>query len=288
MRLITKILLVLLGLHIGALAEEPLSGITYTTGTDISYYDDAALKTANDYQRKQCKLDIYHPTNRPGFATLIWFHGGGLNSGHRYFPKLKDQGFAIVAVSYRLLPEAKFPDFLEDAAAATAWTMKNISKYGGDPHKIFVSGHSAGGYLTSMIGMDPKWLAKYGQSNKILAGLIPVSGQMTTHFQVKKLLGDTGESLRPLIDENAPLFYVAKDLPPICLIVGDRKVEWPSRVEENELLAVTLKNMGHPSIEFYEMGGLTHSTVPQGAEILIPTFIKKVSQNLDAVAVPAK
>ncbi len=104
--------------------------------------------------------------------------------------------------------------------------MKNIESRGGDPKKVFIAGHSAGGYLAAMIGMDPRWLAAHGLSNRQLAGIIPVSGQVTTHFLVKKVRGDKQPELRPIIDEYAPLYYASKDLPPICLILGDRRIEY--------------------------------------------------------------
>jgi hypothetical protein len=126
--------------------------------------------------------------------------------------------------------------------------------------------------------MDPKRLSAQRASNRQLAGVIAVSGQMTTHFTVKKLRGDKAPELRPIIDEYAPLYHAAKDLPPICLIVGGRAIEFKSRVEENELMAVTLRNLGHGAVEFYEMAGLDHSTVEQGAMILIPGFIKRTLQ----------
>jgi len=102
---------------------------TYETVTGISYYDEAALKDADDYQKSQCKLDVYHPVGEKGFATVIWFHGGGLSGGQRDFPKMKEQGIALVPVSYRLAPPGKVPDFIEDAAAATVWTLKHIAEY---------------------------------------------------------------------------------------------------------------------------------------------------------------
>ncbi|MDD5349213.1 MAG: alpha/beta hydrolase [Chthoniobacteraceae bacterium] len=256
--------------------------VVSATETNLPYYEGEALAKADAYQKETCKLDIAYPTDVPGFATLIWFHGGGLTEGARYFPDIKDRGIAVVAVSYRLSPQAPLPSFLDDAAASTAWVLRHIEKYGGDPRKVFVSGHSAGGYLAAMIGMDPRWLAKNGISNRQLAGILPVSAQVTTHFHVKKLRGDTGESLRPVIDEYAPLYYAAKDLPPICLITGDRRVEFKSRVEENDLLAATLRNLGHPRVEFYEMGGLDHGSVVRGAAILLPKLIERLSKQTAA------
>jgi acetyl esterase/lipase len=257
-----------------ASGAEPSPKLEYATENNIGYYSAAR----DEYQKEHCKLDVYYPKGAKGYATLVWFHGGGLTAGERYFPNLKEQGIALVAVSYRLAPKAHTPGFIEDSAASVAWVLRNIERYGGDPKQVFVAGHSAGAYLASMIAMDPKWLSAQGASHRQLAGVIAVSGQMTTHFTVKKLRGDKAPPLRPIIDEYAPLYHAAKDLPPICLIVGGRAIEFQSRVEENELMRVTLRNLGHSAVEFYEMAGLDHNTVERGAMILIPGFIKRTLQ----------
>jgi acetyl esterase/lipase len=245
------------------------------TEKDISYYPEAALKDAGEYQKTMCKLDLRHPQGKTGFATVIWFHGGGLTGGQRAFPKIADPDIALVAAGYRLSPNAKLPEFIEDAAAATAWTLKNIGSYGGDPKKVFIAGHSAGGYLALMVGMDPQWLAPHGISIQSLAGLIPVSAQVTTHFHVKELLGNKNDALVPTIDKYAPLHFVSKKLPPICIITGDRKIEYPSRVEENDFFAVTLKNLGHPAVEFHEMPGVDHGGAGNAAAEMMEAFVRK-------------
>jgi acetyl esterase/lipase len=274
-------LCLILGVSARAAEKASRPPATYTTEMDISYLSDFTVRRADAYQKRQCRIDLYLPTNRPGFPTIVWFHGGGLTTGRRTLPDVKDQEIALVAVGTRLSPEGPFPSFLEDAAAAVAWTIRNIAPRGGDPGKIFVGGKSAGGYLAAMVGMDPRWLAAHGLSNRILAGLIPVSGQVSTHFQVKKLRNDSGPELRVIVDEYAPLYYAAKDVPPICLITGDRALEYKNRVEENQLLAVSLRNLGHPWVEFYEMGGLNHGAVTRGSALLIPGFVKKVVQHID-------
>lgn len=246
-----------------------------TEERNISYLDETTLASADTYRREQCRLDLRLP-DKPGFATVIWFHGGGLTGGQRFLPALKDPNLGIVSVSYRLSPAAAHPAYLEDAAAAVAWTLRHIAERGGDPTKVFVAGHSAGGYLAAMVGMDPRWLAPHGRSPRELAGLGLVSAQVSTHFLVKKLRGDTGPELRPIVDEFAPLFHVAKDLPPICCILGDRAIEYKNRVEENALFATSLRNLGHPFVEFHEMGGLDHGTVADGAMIILPAFVHRV------------
>lgn len=232
-------------------AEEP----AIATHENIPYYSDAVLAEADEYQKSQCRLDISAPKGAKRLPILVWFHGGGLTGGKKEIPRLlKDAPIVLVGVGYRLAPKAEFPNFLEDAAAAVDWTFANIEQYGGDPQKIFVGGNSAGGYLSGMIGLDPRW----SKDRERIAGLVLLTGQMTTHFHVRKMLGYEQPEYLPIVDENAPMFHLSKDAPPILLLVGDRKVEWPARVEENELMAAALRAMKHPHIEFYEHGGYDH------------------------------
>ncbi len=244
----------------------------FITEKNISWLGDEALIKADEYQKERCCLDIRRPKNGRDLATLVWFHGGGLSSGSKHFPTFFDNNkmfkeghLIIIAVGYRLHPKVDFPVFLEDAAAAVSWVHKNICRYGGDPNKIFVSGGSAGGYLTAMLGMDPRWLAKHNMKPTDLCGLLPVSGQMTTHFNVKKWLKYPGSQYQPVIDENSPLGHLSADnIPPVFLIVGDRKLEWKARVEENELLYASLKALGHPLTEFSESAGIGHGIAGMG------------------------
>ena len=113
----------------------------------------------------------------------------------------------------------KVADCVADAAAAAAWVVEHIADYGGDPRLIFVAGHSAGGYLTSMIGLDKRWLAPYGiDPDEAFAALIPYSGQAVTHFARRRELGlpDT----QPLVDDMAPLYHVRPDAPPMLILLG--------------------------------------------------------------------
>jgi acetyl esterase/lipase len=109
-----------------------------------------------------------------------------LRAGNKFIPEqLQDQGIGVVAVNYRFHPKVTAPAYIEDAAAAVAWTFAHIAEYGGDPNLIFVSGHSAGGYLTSMIGLDKRYLAAHDLDADRIAGLIPYSGHAITHFTIR-------------------------------------------------------------------------------------------------------
>ena len=195
----------------------------------------------------ECRLDIRTPSSVTGFPTVVWFHGGGLAGGLRHFIPI-DDSIAQVAVSYRLLGRNGLTNGVEcirDAAAAVAWTLENIASYGGDTNKVFVSGMSAGGYLTMMVGMAPQYLAEYGHSIGEIAGLAPVSGQATKHYNVRAFAGDTDPQYLPKIDALAPLAYCSKDIPPIVSICGQEPWEWKCRSEENRLLISSCRALGH-------------------------------------------
>lgn len=246
--------------------------IEYVQENNIPYYNEAVVST-DPYIKERCVLDIYYPKNSKGFATIIWFHGGGLSGGNKeILSGLKEKGFAIIGVNYRLSPKAKVKNCIEDAAAAVAWTFKNIAKYGGDSSLLFVSGHSAGGYLGMMIGLDKKWLQPYAIDANTIAGLIPLSGQAITHFEIRKERGipDT----QPIIDEFAPLFHVRADAPPLLLITGDRELELLGRYEENAYLMRMMKIKGHSSTTLYELEGFDHGMV----EPALPLLIKEVKR----------
>ena len=189
--------------------------------------------------------------------------------------ELDRKGIAVVAVSYRLSPKVQAPAYIEDAAAAVAWTFRNIERYGGSKRKIIVSGHSAGGYLTSMIGLDPKWLKRHDIDANKIAGLVPFSGHTITHFTVRGERGIDGK--QPIIDEMAPLYHVRKDAPPLLLITGDRDMEMLGRYEENAYLWRMMQEVGHPHTELLELEGYDHGGMAKPAHPLLLKFIRKIS-----------
>ncbi len=248
--------------------------IDYKTVENIPYYDEQ-IREKDSYLANQCVLDLYYPMDNKAFTTVVWFHGGALTHGEKYIPqKLTEKGIAVVAVSYRFSPEVKCPDYIKDAAAATAWVFKNINKYGGDSAKIVVSGHSAGGYLASMVGLDKKWLLEYGIDANDIAMLIPFSGHTITHMTVRGERGIPEE--QPIIDEYAPLFHVRKDAPPLILITGDRDLELLGRYEENAYLWRMMQIVGHHQTKIYELDSFNHNRMVSPATEILLEEIKRI------------
>lgn len=239
----------------------------YVTVQNIPYYAEH-IRQSDKYIAERCVLDIYYPKNQKGFGTVVWFHGGGLTGGSKEIPEqLKEKGLCIIGVNYRLSPKVKSPEFIKDAAAAVAWTFQHIAEYGGDVKSIFVAGHSAGGYLTAMIGLDKQWLAAYGVDANRIAGLIPLSPQTITHFTIRKERGIAETT--PVVDEFAPLNHVRPDAPPLLLITGDREMEMLGRYEENAYLMRMMKIAGHKETRLLELQGYGHGMVEPGLPLLL-------------------
>jgi len=125
------------------------------------------------------KLDLYIPECAVGSRpVVVFFHGGswqyGSKSDYLFLGQaMAARGFVTVVPNYRLYPETRYPGFLEDGARAVRWTLKNIGMYGGDPHRVFVMGHSAGAYIGMMLALDARWL---GSDRGTLGGAIGLAG----------------------------------------------------------------------------------------------------------------
>lgn len=243
---------------------------TYRTVTDIAYRD-----SGDEYAQTRCKLDVYYPEAAQDVPVVVWFHGGGLTGGNRFIPQeLRESGMAVVAVNYRLLPQASLSDCIDDAAAAVAWTFRHIADYGGSARRVFVAGHSAGGYLTNMIGLDKKWLAHYGVDADSIAALVPFSGHAISHFAYREAKGM--KTTQPSIDEFAPLYYVRADCPPLIIVSGDRELELLGRYEETAYLWRMMKVNGHTETYLYELDGYDHGAMCTPAFHILKAHIRRI------------
>ncbi len=248
------------------LAAAGLHAQAYETAKDIPYRPFAADK----YASERCVVDVYHPVAKTGAQVVVWFHGGGLTGGEKHIPaELQDKGVCVVAVNYRLSPKAQHPAYIEDAAAAVAWTKKNIAKYGGDPAKIIIAGHSAGGYLALMLALDKSWLGEYGiDAAADIISYWPISGQCVTHNAIRAEMG-LSETV-PYIDKYAPLYHITADTAPITLVCGQPEIELPQRVAENYFLYQALLSVGNKSVKYYSLPGFDHGTcAPPALQLLV-------------------
>ena len=184
-------------------------------------------------------LDLYLP-DEGAFDLFIYFHGGGFEAGDKSgketalcAPYLTDNGIALASCNYRMYPNATYPDFVRDAAAAVHWLSHHIKEYG-ICRRIFVGGSSAGGYLSMMLCFDGRWYAECGTLGMPVSGYFHDAGQPTCHFNVLRERGIDGR--RVMIDDSAPLYHIgaAEEYPPMMLIVSDNDMK--NRFEQIELV----------------------------------------------------
>lgn len=253
--------LVLLAVTLAA-AEQPAP----TLQADIPYRNGPV---PDAYAQQRCRLDLYlpAPAERP-WPVLVWFHGGGLEGGEKSSTatvavarRFAAAGIAVAVAEYRLSPAVTAPAYIEDAAAAVAWVAGNIAGQGGDPRSLFIAGHSAGGYLAALLGADPSYLAAAGVPAEAIAGIIPVSGQVFTHFTITKERGLADPRHTPVIDAYAPAYHAARgrQMPPLLLLCGDH--DWPARAEENRYYLAALRAAGAGDAAYIEVPDRDHGSI---------------------------
>jgi len=214
-----------------------------------------------DYADAKDKLDLYLPEAQAGFPVVVFFHGGGLTNGNKdgsvhVGQALASRGIGAAVVNYRLSPSVAHPDHAKDAARSTAWVHRNIGQYGGDPAKIFVSGHSAGAYLAALLVLDPRYLIHESMSPNDLAGAAPISG----FFYVDKVAPDRskdvwGEDPFDWLGAS-PSQFVRDDAPPMLLLYADGDDPW--RREQNEDLKAALEAEGHKDVATVQIADRDH------------------------------
>lgn len=192
------------------------------------------------------RLDVYSPRDSRAAPVVVFWYGGswrrGERSQYRFVAEaLVRQGYVVVLPDYRLTPEARFPDFVDDAALAVAWVAANIGRHGGDPTRIFAMGHSAGAYNAAMAGLDPSYLARAGAPAGAIKGVIGLSGP----YDMASLRGRTIDaafgpaSSQP---DAQPARFARHDAPPVLLIHGAKDSLVPPAHAEH--LAGALRDAG--------------------------------------------
>jgi len=173
-------------------------------------------------------LDVCRPRSATAAAAapvVVFFYGGGWRSGnkalYRYVAKaLARRGYVAVLPDYRVYPQALYPDFLHDGAEAVRWVRDNAQKFGGDPQKIFLMGHSAGAHIAAMLAADPTWLHQVGlKPGGDIAGLIGISGPYDFLPLKDEVLKIIFGGNRP---QTQPIFHVTPGAPPALLLTGGK------------------------------------------------------------------
>lgn len=164
------------------------------------------------------RMDIYRPEGgRAGLPVLMFFHGGNFTHGYKEWcgfmaPAVTRFPAVFVSVSYRLAPHTPYREILRDAFAALAELRRILPAHGGDPARLFVAGHSAGGQIAALMVQRPEWRAEAGLPEGCIAGALPISARYG------RRLGE---------QESDPAFRVGPDVPDSPIELAPRGADVP-------------------------------------------------------------
>lgn len=193
---------------------------------DLIYYDGPDAHPAKH------RLDLFMPAGLVDIPVVFFVHGGSWSSGDKSAYSFvgrtfASQGFATVVTNYRLSPAVQHPAHIEDVARAFAWVYKNIARYGGNPEKIFIAGHSAGGHLVALLALDEKYLQVHALSPRTLKGAIPLSGVYDVTVIPPGTNYDAVFGTDPQVRLDAsPITHVSSNEPPFLVVYA--QFEYPT------------------------------------------------------------
>jgi acetyl esterase/lipase len=217
-----------------------------------------------DYEGGKDLLDVYMPDGADDVPVVVFFHGGALRAGdrnHGYLvaTRLVPLGIGVVSASYRLTPSVMHPAHVQDAASATAWVIKNIARYGGDPANVYVAGHSAGAYLAALLSVDPTHLGDHDLTPASICGSILISAflyvEETAADRPKDVWGT--DSTDWLTASVTPHISSAKGR--MLLIYADGDDEW--RRQQNDTFGEAMRVAGNHGVRVVEVPNRTHSSL---------------------------
>lgn len=228
------------------------------------------------------KLDIWSPKARgkAPLPVIVFFYGGGWHWGERDHygfaaHSLAARGFVVVVPDYRLVPEAHFPDFVADSAAAVRWTMAHVAQHGGDPTRIALMGHSAGAYNALMVALDPQWL---GAPSPITA-VVSLSGPTDFYpFTTDSARNAMGKAPDPKATQ--PITFARADAPPLLLIHGTADTTVRIRNARNLKAAM---DAAHGAATKIELNGVEHNLPVMALSSLFKNRIPVLEESVNFI-----
>lgn len=210
------------------------------------------------------QLDVYSPRRAAGRPVVIFWYGGSWVTGNKNEYRfvgttLAEHGIVAVLPDYRLYPQVTFPAFDEDGARAVAWVEHHIQALGGDPHRLVLMGHSAGGHTAAFLAFNHEFLRKFGANPRDIVGLVGLSG---TYVLEPETPTEHATFPLPYTDSDwQPIRFVDAHAPPTLLLHGTRDKEVLPQ-EAIELRDVMLREHLQVELHLYEHKGHGDTVAP--------------------------
>lgn len=207
-------------------------------------------------------LDVWKTREGPAVRpVIVFFYGGGWAKGSAdtygwAARALAEKGFVVVLPDYRKVPDVAYPAFVQDGAEAIRWTRDTVGRFGGDPTRMALSGHSAGGYIAAALTLDRQWLTAAGVDPGIVKAAVGLSGPYDFYPFTGRAVAAFGRWPRPA--ETQPIVHARADAPPMMLVTGTEDTTVRPKNARN--LAARLKALGAPVVET-EYPGLGHEDI---------------------------
>lgn len=209
---------------LGACADEVLLLPLNWSEQDAQVVSTTNLAYGTDARQT---LDLYRPQGAQQAPVMVFWYGGSWQQGSKDYYRFVGQsfarrGFIAILPDYRLAPDHPFPAFVEDAASAVRWARDHAKEFGGDPNRIHISGHSAGGHNALMLALDPRYLDAVGLTPSDLAGVVSLAGPTG----LENLRGEALKGVFPYAipdDAFSPVALAARHAeiaPSILLMIG--------------------------------------------------------------------
>lgn len=228
------------------------------TTRDLDYLADT------DYAEDKDKLDVFMPRDAAGVPVIVFFHGGALQRGDKTHGEILarrfvPEGVGVVSANYRLSPGVMHPAHVQDAAAAFAWVIANIAHYGGDPDRVYVSGHSAGAYLAILIAIDPAHLAARGLGLDAVRGTIAISPFLYVEAVAKDRPNTVwGEDPEAWLNASVTP-HIGPGRGSMLLIYADGDDEWRKR--QSDAFGEAMRAAGRSDVRVVEVPDRGHRTL---------------------------
>jgi acetyl esterase/lipase len=242
--------------------QEPLSPAGETYGAECWRRGDGIEGLESAYGEDPYQRLIVYPAPKPDGRVLLFWHGGGWTSGYKEWmafmaPAFTAAGVVFVSAGYRLAPTHVFPAALDDCAAAMRWVDAHIGEHGGEPSKLFIGGHSAGGHYASLLAVSARLSRARGLDPTRVRGCLPLSG-------VFDFGAASGLSVRPRFlgidsanDVEASPIHQIETTPPFLVACGTK--DFPHLVTQASAFARALRAAGG-LVEHLELADRTHFT----------------------------